>query len=85
MVLKAASSDSKSHLVVISCILTANLYGILVIQLVALPFMNSMQWNIFQHDSVFLHTTVVTLQHLQSADVVPWPARSPDLSPIEHD
>ncbi|GBM44494.1 hypothetical protein AVEN_15019-1 [Araneus ventricosus] len=30
------------------------------------------------------HIAVVTQHALQSVDMLPWPARSPDLSPIEH-
>ncbi|GBN97222.1 Golgin subfamily A member 5 [Araneus ventricosus] len=80
----AISYHSRSTLVVIPRTLTANLYVSLVIQPVVLPFMNSIQGGVFQQDNTHPHTTVVTQHALQSVDMLPWPARSPDLSPIEH-
>ena len=79
-----AWSDSRSTLVVIQNALTANLYVSLVIHPVVLPFMNSIQGGVFQQDNARHHTALVTQQALQSVDMLPWPARSPDLSPIEH-
>ncbi|GBM77573.1 hypothetical protein AVEN_186841-1 [Araneus ventricosus] len=84
MVRGAISYDSRSTLVVIPRTLTANLYISLVIQPGALPFMNSIQGGVFQQDNARPHTAVVTQHSLQSVDMLPWPARSPDLSPIEH-
>lgn len=84
MVWGAISYDSRSTLVVIPRTLTANLYVSLVIQPVVLPFMNSIQGGVFQQDNARPHTAVVTQHALQSVDMLPWPARSPDLSPIEH-
>ncbi|GBO26386.1 hypothetical protein AVEN_13426-1 [Araneus ventricosus] len=46
--------------------------------------MNSIQGGVFQQDNARPHTPVVTQHVLQSVDMLPWPARSPDLSPIEH-
>ncbi|GBN07781.1 Transposable element Tc1 transposase [Araneus ventricosus] len=76
--------DSRSTFVVILRTLTANLYVSLVTQPVVLPFMNSIQEGIFQQDNARPHSAVVTQHALQSVDMLPWPARSPDLSPIEH-
>ncbi|GBM39788.1 hypothetical protein AVEN_25006-1 [Araneus ventricosus] len=67
----------------LSCTLTANLYVSLVIQPVVLPFMNN-KGGVFKQDNARPHTAVVTQHALQSVDMLPWPARSPDLSPIEH-
>ncbi|GBN00387.1 hypothetical protein AVEN_95724-1 [Araneus ventricosus] len=39
---------------------------------------------VIQQDNTRPHTAVVTQHALQSVDMLPWPARSPDLSPIEH-
>ncbi|GFU14877.1 uncharacterized protein TNCV_3386701 [Trichonephila clavipes] len=39
---------------------------------------------IYQQDNVRPHTVRLSQQCLQGYDVLPWPARSPDLSPIEH-
>ncbi|GBM90044.1 hypothetical protein AVEN_50666-1 [Araneus ventricosus] len=46
--------------------------------------MNSIQGGVFQQDNTRPHTAVVTQHALQSVDMLPWPARLPDLSPIEH-
>ncbi|GBO08347.1 hypothetical protein AVEN_229903-1 [Araneus ventricosus] len=46
--------------------------------------MNSIQGGVFQQNNACPYTTVVTQHDLQSVDMLPWPARSPDLSPIEH-
>ncbi|GBO37088.1 hypothetical protein AVEN_176223-1, partial [Araneus ventricosus] len=46
--------------------------------------MNSIQGGVFQQDNCRPHTAVVTQHALQRVDMSPWPARSPDLSPIEH-
>ncbi|GBN59442.1 Transposable element Tc1 transposase, partial [Araneus ventricosus] len=84
MVWGANSYDSRSTLVVIPRTRTANVYVSLVIQPVVLPFMNSIQRRVFQQDNARPHTAVVTQHALQSVGILPWPARSPDLSPIEH-
>ncbi|GFV64198.1 HTH_Tnp_Tc3_2 domain-containing protein [Trichonephila clavipes] len=42
------------------------------------------QGAIYQRDNARPHTARLSQQCLQGYDVLPWPARSPDLSPIEH-
>ena len=84
MVWGAMSYDSRSSLVVIPGTLTANVYIRLVIVPVVLPFMNSIPGGRFQQDNARPHTAAVTQRALHNVDVLPWPARSPDLSPIEH-
>ncbi|GBL91237.1 hypothetical protein AVEN_195124-1 [Araneus ventricosus] len=74
----------RSTLAVIPRTLTANLYVSLVIPPVVLPFMNSIEGGVFQQDNARPHTAIVAQHALQSVDMLPWPARSPDLSPIEH-
>ena len=86
MVWGAISYDSRSTLVVIPGTLTANVYIRLVIVPVVLPFMNTIPGGRFQHDNARPHTAAVTqraLQNVQNVDMLPWPVRSPDLSPIE--
>ncbi|GFT87904.1 HTH_Tnp_Tc3_2 domain-containing protein [Trichonephila clavipes] len=39
---------------------------------------------IYQQDNARPHTARLSQQCLQGYDVLPWPARSPDLSPIDH-
>ena len=84
MVWGTISYDSRSTFVVIPNTLTANLYVSLVIQPLVLPFMNSIQGGVFQQDNACPYAVLITQLALQSADMLPWPARSPDLSPIEH-
>ncbi|GBN21252.1 hypothetical protein AVEN_205900-1 [Araneus ventricosus] len=84
MVWGAISYDSRSTLVVIPNTLNANLYVSLVIQPVVLPFMSSIQGGIFQQDNALPHTAAVSQLALQGVDILPWPAKSPDMSPIEH-
>ncbi|GFV51645.1 uncharacterized protein TNCV_1320011 [Trichonephila clavipes] len=83
MVWGAISYDSRSTLVVIRNTLTANLYVSLVIQPLVLPFMNSIQRGIFLQNNARPRISVVTQQALQNADILPWPVRFPDLSPVE--
>ena len=66
MVWRAISYDSRSTLAVIPNILTANLYISLVIQLVVLPFMNSIQRGAFQQDK----TAVAMQRVLQSVEML---------------
>ena len=80
----AISYGSRSTLVVIPNTQPANLYVSLVIQPVVLPFMNSIQGGVFQQDNARPHTALITQRALQNVDMLPWPARSPDLSPVEH-
>ncbi|GBN34178.1 hypothetical protein AVEN_265569-1 [Araneus ventricosus] len=84
MVWGAISYDSRSTLMVIPRTLTGNLYVTLVIKPVVLPFMSSIQGGVFQQDNARPHTAVVTQHALHSVDMLPWPSRSPDLSPIEY-
>ncbi|GFS93840.1 transposable element Tc1 transposase [Trichonephila clavipes] len=42
------------------------------------------QGAIYQQDNARPHTARLSQQCLQGYDVLPWPARSPDLSPIDH-
>ncbi|GBM20421.1 hypothetical protein AVEN_222120-1 [Araneus ventricosus] len=51
---------------------------------VVLPMLLSHPGAIYQQDNAQPHTARLTQQCLQGYDVLPWPARSSDLSPIEH-
>ncbi|GBN09856.1 hypothetical protein AVEN_59527-1 [Araneus ventricosus] len=84
MVWGTISYDSRKTIVVIPRTLTANWYISLVIQPVVLPFMNSIQGCVCQQDNARPHTAVVTQHALRSFNMLTWPARSPNLSPIEH-
>ncbi len=52
----------------------------------AVPFYYERPLQIFQQDNASCHSARATMNFLEDAAVVvlPWPARSPDLSPIEH-
>ncbi|GBM74207.1 hypothetical protein AVEN_203407-1 [Araneus ventricosus] len=79
MVWGAISYDSKSTLVVFPRALTANLNIILGTEPVVLTFFITIQSDVSQKNNSRPHTAAVN--RLQSVDMLPWPARSPDLSP----
>ncbi|UYV82646.1 hypothetical protein LAZ67_22000361 [Cordylochernes scorpioides] len=84
MVWGAISFDSRTPLVVIPGTLTAQRYVDDILGTVLLPFLSHHPGLTFQQDNARPHTARVTLDCLQSCRTLPWPARSPDLSPIEH-
>ncbi|GFV34403.1 DDE_3 domain-containing protein [Trichonephila clavipes] len=48
------------------------------------PFLNGLPWAIFQQDNARPHTARVAQDFLRHFQTLPWPTRSPDLSPVEH-
>ncbi|GFT90430.1 transposable element Tcb2 transposase [Trichonephila clavipes] len=48
------------------------------------PFVNGHPGAIFQQDNTRPHTARVAQDFLRHFQTLPWPARSPDLSPVEH-
>ncbi|GFV21203.1 transposable element Tcb2 transposase [Trichonephila clavipes] len=48
------------------------------------PFLNGLPGAIFQQDNARPHTARVAQDFLRHFQTLPWPARSPDLSPVEH-
>ncbi|GFV48181.1 DDE_3 domain-containing protein [Trichonephila clavipes] len=48
------------------------------------PFLNGLPGAIFQQDNARPHTARVAQHFLRHFQTLPWPARSPDLSPVEH-
>ncbi|GFX71205.1 DDE_3 domain-containing protein [Trichonephila clavipes] len=48
------------------------------------PFLNGLPGAIFQQDNARPHTVRVGQYFLHQFQTLPWPARSPDLSPLEH-
>ncbi|GFX77658.1 transposable element Tc1 transposase [Trichonephila clavipes] len=48
------------------------------------PFLNGLPGAIFQQDNARPHTARVAQDFLSYFQTLPWPARSPDLSPVEH-
>ncbi|GFW29303.1 transposable element Tcb2 transposase [Trichonephila clavipes] len=48
------------------------------------PFLNGLPRAIFQQDNARPHTERVAQDFLRHFQTLPWPARYPDLSPVEH-
>ncbi|GFV62773.1 DDE_3 domain-containing protein [Trichonephila clavipes] len=48
------------------------------------PFLNGLPGAIFQQDNARQHTARVAQDFLHHFQTLSWPARSPDLSPVEH-
>ncbi|GBO13574.1 hypothetical protein AVEN_195406-1 [Araneus ventricosus] len=48
------------------------------------PFLYSLLGAIFHQDNALPHTARVAQDFLHNVQTLPWPDRSPDLSPIEH-
>lgn len=86
MVWGAISYDSRSVLVRIQGTETAASYVEHILRPVMLPFLQGLENGIFQQDNARPHTAHHTRRFLTENNVplLPWPARSPDLSPIEH-
>ncbi|KFM59793.1 hypothetical protein X975_02365, partial [Stegodyphus mimosarum] len=85
MVWSAISYDSRLSLVILRTSLTAQQYVDTILRPVALPFMACHPGAIFQqHNARPHHTAHISLDCLRAVDTLPWPARSPDLSPNKH-
>ncbi|GFU63790.1 transposable element Tcb1 transposase [Trichonephila clavipes] len=80
----AISWDTRSSLVVLQGTLTARRYVDDILTPIVLPMLSSRPGAIYQQDNARPPTARLSQQCLQGYDVLPWPARSPDLSPIEH-
>ncbi|GFV08065.1 transposable element Tc1 transposase [Trichonephila clavipes] len=80
----AISWDTRSSLVVLQGPLTARRYVDDILTPIVLFMLSSRPGAIYQQDNARPHTARLSQQCLQGYDVLPWPARSPDLSPIEH-
>ncbi|GFU06927.1 transposable element Tcb2 transposase [Trichonephila clavipes] len=80
----AISWDTQSSLVVLQGTLTARRYVDDILTPIVLPMISSRPGAIYQQDNARPHTARLSQQCLQGYDVLPWPARSPDLSPIDH-
>ncbi|GFU44145.1 transposable element Tc1 transposase [Trichonephila clavipes] len=48
------------------------------------PFLNGVQGAIFQQDNARPHTARIAQDSLRHFQILPWPACSPNLSPVEH-
>ncbi|GFV50262.1 transposable element Tc1 transposase [Trichonephila clavipes] len=84
MVWGAIAYDSRSTLVVIRATLTGQRYVDDILRPHVGPFLNGHPGAIFQQDNARPHTARVAQDFVRHFQTLPWPARSPDLSPVEH-
>ncbi|GFV98404.1 transposable element Tcb2 transposase [Trichonephila clavipes] len=73
-----------SSLILIHSKITAQRYVHDILQPHVLPFMAGLPGNIFLQDNAQSQAARISLDHLRHITTFPWPARSPDLSSIEH-
>ncbi|GFT75132.1 transposable element Tcb2 transposase [Trichonephila clavipes] len=76
--------DSRSTLIVMRGTLTGQRYIDDIIRPHVGPFLNGLPGAIFQQDNARPHTARVAQDSLRHFQTIPWQARSPDLSPVEH-
>ncbi|GFW31591.1 transposable element Tcb2 transposase [Trichonephila clavipes] len=76
--------DSRSTFIVIRGSLTGQRYVDDILRPHVGPFLNGLAGAIFQQDNARPHTARVAQDFLRHFQTLPWPARSPDLSPVEH-
>ncbi|GFT46333.1 transposable element Tc1 transposase [Trichonephila clavipes] len=84
MVWGAIAYDSWSTLIVMRGTLTGQHYVDDTLRPHVGPFLNGLPGAIFQHDNARPRTARVAQDFLRHFQTLPWPARSPDLSPAEH-
>ncbi|GFV28661.1 transposable element Tcb2 transposase [Trichonephila clavipes] len=81
----AIAHNTRSPLVLIRDTMTAQRYMHDILQIHVLPIMQRLPGAVFQQNNYRPHTA---LRHsrdcLRTVTTLPWPGRSPDLSPIEH-
>ncbi|GFW39673.1 transposable element Tcb2 transposase [Trichonephila clavipes] len=84
MVWGVIAYDSRSTLIVMRRTLTGQRYVDDILRPNVEPFINGLSGTIFQKDNASPHTARVAQDFLRHFQTVPWPTRSPDLSPVEH-
>ncbi|GFX49044.1 transposable element Tcb2 transposase [Trichonephila clavipes] len=84
MVWCAIAYNTRAPSVLIRDTMTAQRYVHDILQPHVLPFMQRLPGAIFQQDNAWPHTARVSQDCLCTVTTLPWPAPSPDLSPIEH-
>ncbi|GFX33589.1 transposable element Tcb2 transposase [Trichonephila clavipes] len=82
--LGAIAYDSRSTLIAMRGILTGQCYVDDILRPYVGPFLNGLPGAIFQQDNARPHTARVARDFLHHFQTIPWPARSSDLSPVEH-
>ncbi|GFV21537.1 transposable element Tcb2 transposase [Trichonephila clavipes] len=76
--------DRRSTLIVMHGTLTGQRYVDDILRLHAGLFLNGLPGAIFQQDNARPHTARVAQVFQRHFQTLPWPARSPDLSSVEH-
>ncbi|GFU29006.1 transposable element Tcb2 transposase [Trichonephila clavipes] len=84
MVWGAIAYDSRSTLIVMRRTLIGQRYVDDILQPHVGTFLNGLPGAIFQQDNARPHTARIAQDFLRHFQTLPWPARSPDLSPVEH-
>ncbi|KFM83272.1 hypothetical protein X975_25686, partial [Stegodyphus mimosarum] len=84
MLQRAFSFHNRTHLVVIRRNLTLQLYIGEVLRAVVLTFISRHPGLKFQEKNAHSHVAHVSTVFVNASRTLPWTARSPDLSPIEH-
>ena len=87
MVWGGICGQERTPLVIVHGNLTAQRYMDNILRPVVLPFLQQQPRGvIYQHDNARAHTARIVTNFLaaNNVNVLPWPARSPDMSPIEH-
>ncbi|GFW58171.1 transposable element Tcb1 transposase [Trichonephila clavipes] len=84
MVWGVIAYDSRSTLIVMCGTLTGQRYVDDILRPHVGPFLNGLSGAIFQQDNARPHTARVAQNFLRHLQTLPWPAHSPDLSPVEH-
>ncbi|GFX26074.1 DDE_3 domain-containing protein [Trichonephila clavipes] len=82
--LGAIAYDIRPTLIVMRGTLTGQRYVDDILQPHVGPFLNGLPGAIFQQDNARPHTARVAQDFLRHFQTLPWPACSPDLSPVEH-
>jgi hypothetical protein len=79
-------NNTKSRLIHISGTLNSESYISQLLKVEAIPLVLQSPGRVFQQDNARCHIFRASMACLDSfcVEVLPWPARSPDLSPIEH-
>ncbi|GFV62179.1 transposable element Tcb2 transposase [Trichonephila clavipes] len=80
----AIAYNTRSPLLLIRGKMTAQWYVHNILQPHVLLLMQRLPGAIFQQENARPHTARVSQDCLRTVNTLPWPARSPDLSPIEH-
>ncbi|GFV52076.1 DDE_3 domain-containing protein [Trichonephila clavipes] len=84
MVWGAIAYDSQSPLIVMGGAVTDQRYVDDILRPHVEPFLNGLPGAILQQDNARPHTARFAQDFLRHFQTLPWPVRSPDLSPVEH-